>query len=49
MAESNDRAGAVVSAHKERARQNISTGSANAVVDRMKRVVAEKRQSAAQR
>jgi hypothetical protein len=49
MAESNDRASAVVSAHKERARRNIDSGSANAVVDRMKQVVAEKRQTAAQR
>lgn len=49
MAESNDRADTVVSAHKERARQNINSGSANAVVNRMKQVVAEKRQAAAQR
>jgi hypothetical protein len=39
----------LVRAHKERARESITPGSANAGVDRMKQVVAEKRQSAASR
>jgi len=42
-----ERADRVVKAHKERARKHINPASANQVVDKMKKVVAEKRQAAA--